>query len=719
MEKILSRMQLYLIKTRLWISLTIIIVTSLGTFASGTEMGSQIVTTVKHGLVMSIFNARSPNPVPDIAPPLKEPEKVPVVVLETALPSAQPQLTEKGTKGRSGDIPLVKARGRMSADLPGGSSPASGTTGALLGSVEKMPVYSSFDFLTGYLSNLNYPIIVDGKPWDVGSTNMEQLRAKGGGTSYWDYWSEGEPWDSPNHLWLDDHGHAFTYRTETVKDASGKSATAYVLVDRQGPGVMDKLWFTHDPTQSFMGVLLQSSVFFWTIDPPEVTEWGSLAKLGNLRIEVDGRAVYDGPILKWFSGDAQQLPPVLKKVLTWHYRQMGSDGNIVPITYLNSLKVSVYGGTGKPKWFMATGMTLPPGTLVKPYAGTANDLPLKEMEQLAQNILSPESFINALDYQRTDDQSVQAGAPASLAFDGAGTVAALQFQIEKQYDPRRLWLKIKYGDETGLDLPLLAFFSEPDQISLHHSSPIGVIDADKSYIFYTNMPMPFQNGMTIQLSTNSATPIPVKVKIATLNRTTNTQLRALYEPEQKLTVHGPDFSMNVEGSGKMVGLVFTSKDQQFDLVPKVMDEKTGEEDNAKKIWPMGYLEGNLTIVDGEGNSRYYSGQEDWAEGGYYFNSGYTTPPGGSNMPFAGILRYQGGRDGFAVLFRYFNDLSAFRFKNGLHLSFGHGTWQNNFPVTYGATLFYYHEIPGAAITHLQPVEDATLSISRRVRDTGP
>ena len=117
-------------------------------------------------------------------------------------------------------------------------------------------------------------------------------------------------------------------------------------------------------------------------------------------------------------------------------------------------------------------------------------------------------------------------------------------------------------------------------------------------------------------------------------------------------MYGPDFRVQITGDGKLIGLVLQSDDQELDRIPKVYAAgSTTVEDPVKRTWPMGYLEGNLTIVDGAGNSRYYSGQEDWAEGGYYFNSGYTTPPGGSNMPFAGILRYQGGKDGFAVLFR--------------------------------------------------------------------
>ncbi|MBI3741609.1 MAG: hypothetical protein HY257_07630 [Chloroflexi bacterium] len=53
------------------------------------------------------------------------------------------------------------------------------------------------------------------------------------------------------------------------------------------------------------------------------------------------------------------------------------------------------------------------------------------------------------------------------------------------------------------------------------------------------------------------------------------------------------------------------------------------------------------------------------------------------------MRFKDAEDGYATIYRYFNDLSAFRFKNGLTLSFGHGTWRNNFPVTFGSTVLYY------------------------------
>jgi hypothetical protein len=318
------------------------------------------------------------------------------------------------------------------------------------------------------------------------------------------------------------------------------------------------------------------------------------------------------------------------------------------------------------------------------------------MEQLARNVSYPEQYLDTLDSQNFE-LSTHAGVPAEISFDGAGTLQAIEFQLAKHYDPRQLWLRVSYGNDVGIDLPFLAFFGEANQISLHRSAPVGLLDAGDAYLFYSNFPMPFQNGITLQLITTGSAEIPIAGRLA-LSRENSytTQLRVLFKPGEPLLVYGPDYTVDVPGNGKLVGLVLVTKDQKYDQVPTVLDKKSGKEDPAAKKWPMGYLEGNLTITDGAGNARYYSGQEDWAEGGYYFNSGYQFPIGGANRPFAGILRYQGGVNGYATLFRYFNDASAFPFKNGLHLAMQHGTWKNNFAVTYETTLFYYQQMPGAS-----------------------
>ncbi len=569
-----------------------------------------------------------------------------------------------------------------------------------------LPIYASFDFFSAYLTNQTYPDIVEGTPWDFGSTNISQLRQPNGGISYWDYWVENERWDSPNHLWRDDDGHWHTYRSETIRDAAGKNVTAYVLFDVKGPGVMDKLWFTHDPSQSFMAVLGENNPLSF-LEPQEQTQWGDLAKLGNLRIQVDDQIVFDGPIKDWFSGQAQHLGPLLRQIAVWKYIDFGSDGNIIPIPYQNRLKVSVYGGSGKPKWFMATGMKLPSGTLVRPYR-SPDDLPLPQMEQLAENVLNPDQFFDTLIGKRDYQVTVASHSPATFELKGSGSVEALQFEIDKQYDPRKLQLLVRYGGKPGIIAPFLAFFGEADQVAPHRSSPIGYVDKGNTYLFYSNLPMPYQSGMTIQLATEQDTPIPLIARIAVTDMTFNTQLRVYHDPGQKLMLYGPDYVVHLPGDGKVVGLVLVTKDQGFDKIPLG--------DAIRKPWPMGYLEGNLTMVDGRGATRYYSGQEDWAEGGYYFNSGFTRPSGGGNRPFAGILSYKPDKDGCATLFRYFYDLSAFRFRNGLHLSFQHGTWNNNFPVTYGATIFYYSEMPGMPSSKL-PASEYLVSEADQIQRT--
>jgi hypothetical protein len=326
------------------------------------------------------------------------------------------------------------------------------------------------------------------------------------------------------------------------------------------------------------------------------------------------------------------------------------------------------------------------------------------MASQAENVLHPETFVDSLPNPQNFELKVQAGFPSTLSFQGAGTIAAIQFKLGKQYDPRELTLRVRYGTTVGIDLPLLAFFSEPGHLSFHRSTPIGVVDAGDAYLFYCNLPMPYQDDISIQVSTQASNPIPLAAKLAQLETTFGTQLSVQYNLPEKLKAYSPDYRLHVDGDGKLVGLVLITGDQQYDQVPKSKFKETDQEEMAQRVWPMGYLEGNLSISDGAGNQRMYSGQEDWAEGGYYFNAGYTTPTGGSNRPFGGILRYKSGPDGYATLFRYFNDLSAFRFKDGLNLAFGHGTYRNNFPVTYSTVIYYYLQIPGAASVTL-PASD--------------
>ena len=185
-------------------------------------------------------------------------------------------------------------------------------------------------------------------------------------------------------------------------------------------------------------------------------------------------------------------------------------------------------------------------------------------------------------------------------------------------------------------------------------------------------------------------------RIALSRETRDAQFWVRYDPKQKLAMHGPDYQIALPGDGKLVGIVLATDDQDLDKIPKIFAPgKPNEEDAVKRAWAMGYLEGNLHLIDGAGNDRMYGGHEEWASGAFYFNQGYTNPPGGSNRAFGGILRYKGGKDGYATVFRYFNDLSALRFKNGLQMNFGHGTWQNNFPVRYGTTVYYYKQVNGS------------------------
>lgn len=619
----------------------------------------------------SVFSSR---------PQVERADAAPVIVVNTPTPTQTPASTLPPSSSPSPTAIFTPTPvHRAEVDLAS-VTPAPSPTPNL--------VYTAFDFLRDYLTNRTYPNIVDATPWENSSVNIQQYQKPLGGVSYWDFWSEHENWDSPFYMYQDDNGNWHPYQTVTVQDAAGQKVSAYLLVDRKGPGVMDKIWFTEDAVW-----MLTTEQSINDVGPianmQDFIEWGDLEKLGNLRIEVDGRIAYDGPIKDWFSGQALALTPELAQILTWRHREYGSSGSIIPIPYQKHLRVLLYGGSKKPKWFMATGVRFANTVNVKPFV--IADLPIAQMTRLAQNVLQPEQYIDSLDDTRTFTLQSDGPNPAAVHLTGAGTVSALQIQISKNADPKSLWLRVTYGGAVGIDLPLVAFFGDHSHLVLHRSAPLGAVESTDSYIFYSNLPMPFQNGITIELENRGTRPIEATIRVALSRETGNTQLQALYRPEEKLSVYGPDYHVELPGNGKLVGLVLVSSDQGLDAIPKIIDTKTGAEDAVKRAWPMGYLEGNLRLQDSAGKNRLYGGQEDWADGGFYFNRGYTNPPGGSNRPFGGILRYKDGNGGYATIFRYLNDLSAFSFKNGLQMNFGHGTWDNNFPVQYGVTAYYYAE----------------------------
>lgn len=654
-------------------------------------------------LLLSLSTACSALPTPPVPavtyerPALEEPtlQPTPTQNLAPSVPESSPMAGSYQTES-----PPRKPVAATSTPAPTSRSitlDLSGDQPSVLSDSKRVPsnLFTASDFLQDYLTNRTRSDIIEGKPWTNGTINYQQRQAPEHVT-YWDFFSEHENWDSPSYLWQDDDGNWRPYEIPVIRDRNGREVTAYLLLDRKGPGVMDKLWFTEDAV--WMLETAQSREDVGPIPNMDAfIEWGNLEKLGNLRLEVDGRVAYDGPVKDWLDGKAWGLTPELTQILTWRHREFGSSGTLLPVLYQDRLRALLYGGSKKPKWFLATGVRFAPGFRVQSYAGTAADLPVAALTRLAGNVSQPENYLNTLPNQHSLDLQVQANTTWQVRIPGQGTVQALQFRISKKDDPRQLWLRVRYGDQTAISLPLIAFFGDHSEIVPHRSTPFGIVQVatgmDEFWLFYSNSPLPFQNGMTLELTTPSANPIPVSVRLATSLDSSPTQLWVNYRPAEKLVTYGPDYVVQLSGSGKLAGLVLVSQEQGLDEIPRLtVPGKPDQEDPVKRAWSMGYLEGDLILTDGAGDSRMYGGQEDWADGGFYFNRGYTSPPGGSNRPFGGILRYKDGKYGYATIFRYLNDLSAFRYKDGLTLAFGHGTWNNNFPVRYGTTVYYYKDI---------------------------
>ena len=548
------------------------------------------------------------------------------------------------------------------------------------------------DYLTDYFDNRTYPTIADAKPWINTSVNWTQYNEPLGGITFWDFFASNfhehseEPWDSTDYGWQDYQGKWQQYAQESIRDQTGKSVPSYVIVDRDGPGVVDKMIFTE----------YSQGVRPWE-SPADLVEWGYLGHLGKLRIQVDGRVEYDGAILDWFSGKALCLPEDLSSLFLWRHRDYGSNGSIIPIPYQKHIKISVYGGTEKPRWFTITGMTLTEQPRGKFTAGCVDTSTQSKLGRMSANVFKPEAYLGSLNQREIILDVQQKSNPSGkLEFQGYGTIQAIQFRVPKKYDVGAIDFQVTYGNQVGIHLPLMAFFGDQDRVAKHRSVPVGIIDDpgdSASWLFYSNYPMPFQNGMTIELTTRGAgLKIPAKYSLA--STTSPSQLKVMYDyykDNSMLTSLGLDYVAQIPGNGKLVGAVLVTRDSVYDA--KTIPTPPANLVPGTTIWPMAYIEGNVTIRDGSGNLRVYSGLEDFADAGYNFDS--DQGQGAKNRSFAGVLGFvfNPPEKGYVTIFRYFNDSSAFLFKRGLTIAIQHGTWKNNFPVRYGLTAFYYSQVP--------------------------
>lgn len=560
-----------------------------------------------------------------------------------------------------------------------------------------IPILTYDDLISDYFGNRTYSRIIESKPW-INNSFHRTLYEKNE-TSVWDFFypRDRDDWESADYGWQDDEG---VWRSFTKGNIHGE--TSYIIVDRDGPGVVDKMIFTQHSYKDRQDE-----------DFEDLNDWGYLSKIGKLLIEVDNEKVYEGPIRQWFEGYAFGNNPE-KDLLTlffWKYKDMGSNGSTLPIPYQKHIKISVYGGEEKPKWFIITGATFPQETKIESFKGRLSDSIINKINTNKENITHPENYINQ--YQ-TDEVVFYVGDQSQkIQKEDRGTIEALQFRIPKNYDVLQLKFKISYGYETGIDLPLLAFFGDQDKdpktgaVVTHHSTPMGIIDDPKDpqnyYLFYSNYPMPYQNGITIEVTTKSL-PVTIPAKIAFSDRTSNTRFLVRYDgylDHPKLVIGSEDYKINVSGNGKLVGFILATRDQQSRNIPS--PSPYPNQGAGRTVWPMAYLESNVNMSDSrKGTARILSGIEEIGETGYWANDAYTNPAGGGNRYFSGILgasferekgrEYDMREDSYVTFFRYYNDLSAFRFIDGLKISIQHGTWKNNFPVRYGATLFYYLEI---------------------------
>ncbi len=526
------------------------------------------------------------------------------------------------------------------------------------------------------------------RPWLNSTTNIAwHTTLPWGGVTYADRFYDERPWTSKEHLWQDDQGDWHEYE---------KRGDEYILVKRNGPGVVNRLWFSYDDASQLTD--------FQKLDPRNYNymTWGNLDKLGFLKITIDGQVVFNRPITEYFSGKPFGIPDQIGELINWKVPEMGSVGSLLKLSYAKSVEISVYRGE-QPRFFAIDGLTFPLTTKVIPFTGRPTDYSKLATPLLSRIIKNPDVYLNTVG-QKPESRLLKTNTKdGSIDFPGTGTIEAIQLKVPKHVDQGKLTLRIRYGSETAVSMPLIAFFGEKDRLSFHKSFPLSIIEDGDSILYVGNLPLPFDQGMALEVHHADGQRVDIAAQYVRSNRTVPSRLYVDFGSDEKLLANGPNYVRTVVGSGKVVGMVLTTKDQCQMCVRREYF------DNGIEVvfFPhqFGFLEGNVEIDTGKG-TLIHSSIEDFFNGGIYWNLFHQGVPNQPYTHHSGLLSGQwDGAKPFGTFYRYFHGTDGIEFTNALKVSMQHGVFNNNWPVTYALTIYYYKDsTPSVQTLPQQPVK---------------
>lgn len=469
----------------------------------------------------------------------------------------------------------------------------------------------------------------------------------------------------------------------TVRQSPYFGDQEYLIVPNvreiQGPGAITLMWFAYkgsdDPNDPLYG-------------KPGLMEWGRIGDVGNIRVYIDGQLAINTPITEFVGG--QTIPQT--RPLLWHHAKNGGNGCLFPIAYNRTIEVAT---TGCPRWFtIGVARVLRPQqpfeTLANHSIGPAEAEEVNQVGKLwTEPLIYPELIGSE---QETRALSIPPGNSAEIRVSGSGTITALRFEVPQGVEGQ-LGLQMYWDWETtpSVSLPFRALFGRPEETSPYRSFAAGIVSGSdlwklqKENLFYSNFPMPFQDGARIVITNSGLETVSVKAVLYLDQQTTDTRFTVYFSPWVTLDPETPEYRpLSINGHGRLVGLMLHSAEFDYDAIR--VDPPEGK-------WKFCFAEANITIHIDDNPPLYFSGWEDITGAGSYWNSHWNWEgiKERANTAFGGIAFIEPERQDLSI-YRYFLPLEAPEFTHSLSLTLQHGantTPEGRGRIALSGTFFLY------------------------------
>jgi hypothetical protein len=504
---------------------------------------------------------------------------------------------------------------------------ALGPSAAAQGGPQAAPAYGDPGVAAGEgLTALDRLPVLDSAAQDAGASSHDP---------------NGENFDSGNYLYQNAQG-------------------AYVLMESEGPGVIDRIWMTGSLTAG---------------------EGNSVSNFGDIEIFFDGEKSprVDLPAETFFSGTAG---PFLSPLCGDGGVSSGGFYCDVRMPFAQSVRVVT---TGDPSYYNIGYETYPVGTPVQTFDPNS-----------AQTLQTSRAEVAVAERAGTDPDILPAGASdvgtvtlppggsqVISAIPHAGTIGAITVSIAPHDDEalHDVWLEAYWDGSASpaIDAPLAdLFLSGAGERSPARGLLAGYLpDSHTGYLYF---PMPFKSSAQVELVNHDTRAIAARWQVEQSPVTyqgigsTVGEFHATYA-QQDPTRTGQDYVMlDQPGEGKVVGVSYTEQGPYNKELPVFME---GNEHV--------YFDGSQTpAING-------TGTEDFFDGGYYYAHGPFTLFDHGATDLENASPTTGRTSQYRLMLQ-----DPWNFRDGIMISIQHGAG-DGLPTSNQSVVFWYGNVGAAMV----------------------